>query len=61
MSFAFGPHRCLGMHLARMETKVVMETLLDRLPNLKLDPAAEDVHITGRGFRSPRRLPVVFG
>ena len=61
MSFAFGPHRCLGMHLARMETKVVMETLLDRLPNLRLDPEAEDVHITGRGFRSPRRLPVVFG
>jgi cytochrome P450 len=61
MSFAFGPHRCLGMHLARTETKVVMEALLDRLPNLRLDPAAEDVHITGRGFRSPRSLPVLFG
>lgn len=61
MSFAFGPHRCLGMHLARMETKVVLETLLDRLPNLRLDPAAEDVRIVGRGFRAPRRLPVRFG
>jgi cytochrome P450 len=61
MSFAFGPHRCLGMHLARMETKVVMDAILDRLPNLRLDPAADDVHITGRGFRSPRGLPVLFG
>ena len=61
MSFAFGPHRCLGMHLARMETKVCLEALLDRLPNLRLDPAAEDVHITGRAFRSPRSLPVLFG
>ena len=61
MSFAFGPHRCLGMHLARMETKVVLEALLDRLPDLRLDPDAEDVHITGRGFRAPRRLPVRFG
>lgn len=61
MSFAFGPHRCLGMHLARMETKVCLDALLDRLPNLRLDPAAEDVHITGRAFRSPRSLPVVFG
>ncbi len=60
MSFAFGPHRCLGMHLARMETKVVLEALLDRLPNLRLDPEAEDVRIMGRGFRAPRRLPVVF-
>lgn len=61
MSFAFGPHRCLGMHLARMETKVCLDALLDRLPNLRLDPDAEDVHITGRGFRSPRNLPVLFG
>ena len=61
MSFAFGPHRCLGMHLARMETKVCLDALLDRLPNLRLDPAAEDVHISGRGFRSPRSLPVLFG
>ncbi|MCH2170380.1 cytochrome P450 [Myxococcota bacterium] len=61
MSFAFGPHRCLGMHLARMETDVVVGALLDRLPGLRLDPSAEDVHITGRGFRAPRRLPVLFG
>jgi cytochrome P450 len=61
MSFAFGPHRCLGMHLARTEMSVVTQTLLDRLPNLRLDPEAEDVHITGRGFRAPRQLPVLFG
>jgi len=61
MAFAFGPHRCLGMDLARMETEVVINSLLDRLPNLRLDPAAEDVHITGRIFRAPRRLPVLFG
>jgi len=61
MAFAFGPHRCLGMDLARMETEVVLNSLFDRLPNLRLDPAAEDVHITGRIFRAPRRLPVLFG
>jgi len=61
MAFAFGPHRCLGMDLARMETEVVLNAVLDRLPNVRLDPAAEDVHITGRIFRAPRRLPVVFG
>jgi cytochrome P450 len=61
MAFAFGPHRCLGMNLARMETEVLFNRIFDRLPNLRLDPEAEDVHITGRGFRSPRRLPVLFG
>lgn len=61
MAFAFGPHRCLGMNLARLETDVLFDRIFSRLPGLRLDPAAEDVHITGRGFRSPRELPVLFG
>ena len=61
MAFAFGAHRCLGMHLARMETEVAVGAVLDRLPNLRLDPDATDLHITGRGFRAPRSLPVRFG
>jgi cytochrome P450 len=60
MAFAFGAHRCLGMHLARMETTVAVNALLDRLPGLRLDPEAEDVHITGLTFRSPLALPVRF-
>jgi cytochrome P450 len=60
MAFAFGAHRCLGMHLARMETTVAVNTLLDRLPGLRLDPQAEDVHITGLTFRSPLASPVRF-
>jgi len=61
LAFAYGPHTCVGMHLARMETRVVLEAVLDRLPNLRLDPEAPDVHITGLSFRAPRRLPVLFG
>lgn len=60
ISFATGPHTCLGLHLARMETVVALNALFDRLPNLRLDPAAEDVHITGLTFRAPRELPVLF-
>ena len=60
MAFAFGPHMCLGMHLARMETTVAINALLD-LPNLRLDPDAEDVHVSGLAFRAPAALPVLFG
>jgi cytochrome P450 len=61
ISFGHGPHRCLGMHLARLETRVLLNAVLDRLPRLRLDPAAEDPHIHGLVFRSPPELPVQFG
>ncbi len=60
LAFAFGPHMCLGMHLARLETKVVLNAVLDRLANIRLDPTGEDPHIRGVVFRSPNRLPVLF-
>jgi cytochrome P450 len=60
MAFALGPHRCLGMHLARAETAALLDALFERLPNLRLDPDAEDVHVTGLIFRAPLSLPVVF-
>jgi cytochrome P450 len=61
LAFAFGPHMCLGMHLARLETRVVLTKLLDRLPGLRSDPAAEVPSISGVVFRAPTALPVVWG
>jgi len=60
LAFAHGPHMCLGMHLARLETKVLMNAVFDRLPGLRLDPAGDDPHIRGLIFRSPTSLPVLF-
>jgi len=63
ISFGAGPHMCLGMHLARMEMRLTVERLMDRLPDLRLDPeqvAAKDSHIHGETFRSPTSLPVLF-
>jgi cytochrome P450 len=60
ISFGDGAHKCLGMHLARLEMRVLLTTVLDRLPGLRLDPAFDDVHIHGLIFRSPPNLPVRF-
>ncbi len=60
LAFGWGRHLCLGMHLARLELCVGLETLLDRLPNLRLDPAAPAPEIVGYAFRGPEKLPVVF-
>jgi cytochrome P450 len=61
ISFGHGPHACLGTHLARLEMRVALNLLLDRLPNLRLDPEGDDPHIRGQIFRSPTSLPVLFG
>lgn len=60
LSFGDGTHRCLGMHLARLETTVLLNAVLDRLPDLRLDPAADDQHVHGMAFRSPPELRVRF-
>jgi len=61
ISFGHGVHACLGMHLARLEMRVALDLLLDRLPGLHLDPEGKDPHIRGQVFRSPTSLPVLFG
>ena len=60
--FGTGPHLCLGMHLARLETRVALHAQLDRLPDLRLDRDEADrlaTRTNGDGvFRNPTSLPV---
>ena len=56
LAFAQGPHACVGVHLARLETKAALEAALDGWPGLRLEPEASAP--TGVVFRKPRRLPV---
>jgi cytochrome P450 len=60
ISFGDGAHKCLGIHLARLEMRVLLDAVLDRLPGVHLDPGAQDPHIHGLLFRSPLNLPVRF-
>jgi cytochrome P450 len=60
MAFGTGQHQCLGMHLARLELRVGLDIILDRLPNLRLDPEGDAPLIEGLAFRGPVSLPVLF-
>ncbi len=56
LTFGFGKHHCLGVHLARMELDVMLAAVLDRFPDLRLDTTT-DVGLTGLGFRMVNQLP----
>jgi cytochrome P450 len=60
IAFGTGPHQCLGMHLARLELRTGLDAILDRLPNLRLDPDEPSPLIQGLAFRGPVSLPVLF-
>ncbi|MCA2250660.1 cytochrome P450 [Mycobacterium intracellulare] len=60
VAFGLGPHRCIGSHLARLMSAVMVKAVLDRIPDYEVD--VENVHqylgnpsMTGLG-----KLPVTF-
>ena len=55
VTFAQGPHVCIGMHLARLEAQVALERVLARLPDVRLDPARPSAP-RGLVFRKPPTL-----
>jgi cytochrome P450 len=60
IGFGFGPHTCLGMHVARAEMLTAIGALIDRLPNLRLDPDAPPPQIIGMYERGPTEINVVW-
>jgi cytochrome P450 len=52
LAFAIGNHFCLGAWFGRHLARVSLDILLDRLPNLRLDPE-RPVELRGWEFRAP--------
>ena len=59
LAFAHGPHHCIAAHLARLETRIALQYLLDRLPALRLDPDRPTAP-HGLVFRKPSALHVLW-
>lgn len=60
LTFGYGPHYCVGAHLARMEIATALRALFDRFPRLALAIPYADVAWTGLLFdRTITELPVL--
>jgi cytochrome P450 len=59
LAFGHGPHFCLGAVLARVQARIVLEQLFERLPGLARRPDAPVEWIPSFWVRGPRSLPVI--
>lgn len=57
LGFGLGPHRCLGIHLARRELRIALQAFHRKLPDYRLDPERKAVPFGGmKGLAS---LPLI--
>lgn len=59
LTFAAGPHRCIGSHLARRELKIALEEWFKRIPDFSLQPNAKMPAHAG-GVWGIENLPLVW-
>jgi cytochrome P450 len=58
VGFAYGPHLCVGLHLARREMRTAMQEFLANIPAFSLKPGAVIKHYVG--MVQPVELPLVW-
>jgi cytochrome P450 len=58
LAFGGGVHRCLGSHLARLELRVALEQLHERIPDYSIKPGETPQYTMG--IRAVEHLPLVF-
>ncbi len=56
-AFGFGPHFCSGHHFSRVQMRIAVQRLFERLPGLAADPERPPV-FNGWEFRAPQHLHV---
>jgi len=60
IAFAIGIHYCLGAPLARLEGKLAIEEVLERMKNIRLDAAGKRTRLDNPMFRGLKTLPMLF-
>ena len=58
LAFGQGVHYCLGAQLAKMEARVAISALIERLPGLSTAPGFTGEYLPNLMHRGPARLPV---
>jgi len=60
VAFGMGPHRCSGSNVARMNLRIAVRGLVDRLHNLELEIDPAEIHWHSVHNRAPQSVPISF-
>jgi cytochrome P450 len=60
LAFGIGPHRCIGMHIARSVFQIMVSAVLDRLPDFDVDPVGTRFYAGNPMMAGAVSMPVTF-
>ena len=60
VAFGLGPHRCIGSHLARLMSEVMVRAVLDRIPDYQVDLGGVHEYLGSPSMTGLGKLPVMF-
>jgi cytochrome P450 len=60
VAFGLGPHRCIGSHLARVMSEVMIKAVLDRIPDYEVDHSGVYQYMGNPAMTGLGTLPVTF-
>jgi cytochrome P450 len=60
VTFGLGPHRCIGSHLARLMSEVMVKAVLDRIPDYQVDTGGVYEYLGNPSMTGLGKLPVTF-
>ncbi|MBW0012566.1 cytochrome P450 [Mycobacterium sp.] len=60
LAFGLGPHRCIGSHLARLMSEVMVKAVLDRIPDYEVDKSGVRQYLGNPSMTGLAKLPVTF-
>jgi cytochrome P450 len=60
LAFGLGPHRCIGSHLARLMSEVMVKAVLDRIPDYQVDVQNVHQYLGNPSMTGLGKLPITF-